>query len=175
MRKSTIITVIIIVASVLALGAYVVYSMGNFLLAYDGVLHEEMTDEEKAKFSSLALLPELKDNCVRYNVRYKSTPRDGKYEYVIVECSDISCLPEEYRDAFSKALASDDDEDHYSGEDLGDNAVDIYRVKEGLPFAEKDELPEEYRELANGVMERYYLILDYGNGVKKFQFCIAYQ
>ena len=53
--------------------------------------------------------------------------------------------------------------------------MDFYRVKEGLPFAKKDELPEEYRELANGVMEKYCFILDYGNGVKKFQFCIAYK
>ena len=148
-------------------GLYLV-TMNNLLNSYRWELHEEMTDEEKERFCSMALIPELKDHCVRYGkktINYTKT-------LICVECSSCGKLPEKYQAAFDKALKSDDS---FNSTDLNDQTVKYFNINEGMPLADVNDLPAEYRDLANRVIEKHYQVMSYGDGHDYFVFWFEYR
>ena len=172
MKKKTVIILLIIIFAVIAAVIYFVNGIREYMLAADGITHEQMTDEEKEKYSCMALVPELKDYCVRYNVRFLETPRDGKFEHIIIECTSVDSLPESYQEPVRAAL---DSEDYISTTDLDHKSVKKFTVEKGLPLADVDEIPSEYRELADKVSKRYYQVMVYPDGSQRFVFWFEYQ
>lgn len=161
---------LIIVSSiaVLVLMFICLASIQNMLNATRWELHQEMTDEEKERFSSMALIPELKDHCVRYG---KKTINYTKTR-ICVECTSCDSLPEKYRAAADKALRSDES---FSSEDLNDQNVEVYTIEDGLPLADVNDLPEEYREMASRVTCTYFQVLVYDQDHKVFMFWFDYR
>ena len=162
--------VIVILGVVAAL--YVWHGLARFIDASEGTTYVQMSDEEKEKFSSIALIPEIKDLCVRYRVRHLSNPRDGKYDRVCVECGYVSQLPESFQEPIEKALKSDEP---FSSTDINDVSVKIYTIKEGLPLSKVEDLPPEYREAAKSVTEIYYQVQEYNESKRTFMFWFDYK
>ena len=171
MKKSTIICLLIIVAFFVGGIAFLVNYMHNYLMASDGTAYDQMTAEEKEKYTSMVLIPDLKNYCVRYNIRSFGPPKDGKWKRVIVECSDIDRLPDEYQEPIRIALRSDD---FISTTDIGGKSVKVYTIKPGMPLADVNDLSPEYRELASRVSKVYYQVMVYPDGLQKFMFWFEY-
>lgn len=172
MKKKTVIILLIIALIIIAAAIYVFNGIHKYMMAADGITYDQMTDEEKAKYSSMALIPELKDHCVRYNVRFLETPRNGKYKRVTIECNSTGSLPESYQEPVIAAL----DSDHYiSTTDLDHKSVKVYTVETGLPLSDVDDLPSEYRDLADRVSKTYYQVMVYPDGSQRFMFWFEYQ
>ncbi len=171
MKKSTIICLLIIVAFFVGGIAFLVNYMHNYLMASDGTTYDQMTAEEKEKFTSMVLIPDLKNYCVRYNIRSFGPPKDGKWKRVIVECSDIDRLPDEYQEPIRIALRSDD---FISTTDIGGKSVKVYTIKSGMPLADVNDLSPEYRELASRVSKVYYQVMVFPDGLQKFMFWFEY-
>ncbi len=171
MKKSTIICLLIIVAFFVGGIAFLVNYMHNYLMASDGTTYDQMTAEEKEKYTSMVLIPDLKNYCVRYNIRSFDPPKDGKWKRVIVECSDIDRLPDEYQEPIRIALGSDD---FISTTDIGGKSVKVYTIKSGMPLADVNDLSPEYRELASRVSKVYYQVMVYPDGLQKFMFWFEY-
>ena len=166
--KSLIVIVILGVAFFL----YCWHEMAQFISASEGTTNVQMSDEDKEKFSSIALIPEIKDLCVRYNVKHLSNPRDGKYDRVCVECGYVSQLPESFQEPVEKALKSDEP---FSSTDINGASVMVYTIKDGLPLSKVEELPPEYREAAKSVTEIYYQVQEYNESKKTFMFWFNYK
>jgi hypothetical protein len=130
-----------------------------------------MTAEEKEKFTSMVLIPDLKNYCVRYNIRSFGPPKDEKWKRVIVECSDIDRLPDEYQEPIRIALRSDD---FISTTDIGGKSVKVYTIESGMPLADVNDLSPEYRELASRVSKVYYQVMVFPDGLQKFMFWFEY-
>ena len=171
MKKSTIVCLIFIAALIIAGVLYCVNGIHNYMMAADGVTYEDMSDEDKQKYTSMVLIPDLKDCCVRYNIRSSGAPRDGKWKRVIVECTSIEDLPEAYQEPVRAAL---DSEKTISTTDLDHNHITVYTVEEGMPLADKNELSPEYRSLADRVEKTYYQVMVYPDGTQKFMFWFEY-
>ena len=171
MKKSTIICLLIIVAFFVGGIAFLVNYMHNYLMASDGTTYDQMTAEEKEKYTSMVLIPDLKNYCVRYNIRSFGPPKDGKWKRVIVECSDIDRLPDEYQEPIRIALRSDD---FISTTDIGGKSVKVYTIKTGMPLADVNDLSPEYRGLASRVSKVYYQVMVYPDGLQKFMFWFEY-
>lgn len=171
MKKSTIICLLIIVAFFVGGIAFLVNYMHNYLMASDGTTYDQMTAEEKEKYTSMVLIPDFKNYCVRYNIRSFGPPKDGKWKRVIVECSDIDRLPDEYQEPIRIALRSDD---FISTTDIGGKSVKVYTIKSGMPLADVNDLSPEYRELASRVSKVYYQVMVYPDGLQKFMFWFEY-
>ena len=166
--KYNMMRIIISSLGVLVLAFIFLATIQNMLNASRWELHQEMTDEEKERFSSMALIPELKDHCVRYG---KKTINYTKTR-ICVECTSCDSLPEKYRAAADKALRSDES---FSSEDLNDQNVEVYTIEDGLPLADVNDLPEEYREMASRVTCTYFQVLVYDQDHKVFMFWFEYR
>ena len=166
--KYNMMLIIISSLGVLVLAFIFLATIQNMLNASRWELHQEMTDEEKERFSSMALIPELKDHCVRYG---KKTINYTKTR-ICVECTSCDSLPEKYRAAADKALRSDES---FSSEDLNDQNVEVYTIEDGLPLADVNDLPEEYRKMASRVTCTYFQVLVYDQDHKVFMFWFDYR
>ena len=171
MKKSTIICILILAVFFIGGAAFLVNYMKNYMMASDGTTYDQMSDEEKEKYASMALIPDLKDYCVCYNIRSFGSPRDGKWKRVIVECTEIESLPEEYQEPIRIALESGD---YNSTTDIHHKSVKYYTIKSGMPLADINDLSPEYRELASRVSKTYYQVEEYPDGTKKFVFWFEY-
>ena len=171
MKKSTIICLLILAVFFIGGAAFLVNYMKNYMMASDGTTYDQMSDEEKEKYASMALIPDLKDYCVCCNIRSFGPPKDGKWKRVIVECSDIDRLPDEYQEPIRIALRSDD---FISTTDIGGKSVKVYTIESGMPLADVNDLSPEYRELAARVSKAYYQVMVYPDGLQKFIFWFEY-
>lgn len=171
MKKSTIICLLILAAIFIGGAVFLMNYMGNYIQASDGTTYEQMSDEEKEKYTGMVLIPDLKNYCVRYNIRSFGPPQDGKWKRVIVECTDIERLPDEYQEPIRIALRSDD---FISTTDIGGKSVKVYTIESGMPLADVNDLSPEYRELAARVSKAYYQVMVYPDGLQKFIFWFEY-
>ena len=154
---------------VLAVVMYLVIT--NYLRSTIWDYHETMTEEEKVKYSSMCLIPELSDYCVRYGEK----TINFKTKRIAVECCPIDELPEQYQKAAKEAL---DSEDFFNSSDIRNNSVKYYTIYTGTgsewPMADINELPEEYQKLAGKVTKKYYQIMEYEDGSRVFVFWFEY-
>ena len=91
---------------------------------------------------------------------------------ICVECTSCDSLPEKYRAAADKALRSDES---FSSKDLNDQNVEVYTIEDGLPLADVNDLPEEYRKMASRVTCTYFQVLVYDQDHKVFMFWFDYR
>ena len=171
MKKSTVVCILIIVAFFVGIVAFITTYMRNYMMAADGTTYDHMTVEDKEKYTSMVLIPDLKNYCVRYKIKSFGSPKDGKWQRVIVECTDINRLPEEYQEPIRITLGSDD---CISTTDIDGKSVKVYTIKTGMPLADVNDLSPEYRELASRVSKVYYQVMVYPDGLQKFIFWFEY-
>ena len=171
-RKITISILISFVVLILAFGIYCFIGIYNYMMSADGQVYQNMSDKDREEYCSMALLPDLKDRCKRYNLRIFSNPRDGKYRRITVECCSCDDLPEAYQEPIQVAL---DSGKCFDSTDFDHVHVDAYYIEGDLPLAEIDDLPQEYRELANSVSARYYQVWEYEDGTRIFVFWFDYK
>ncbi|MCR4669914.1 MAG: hypothetical protein K5643_01845 [Saccharofermentans sp.] len=171
-RKTKILILTILAISAISFIVYVYIGLTKYILSTDGVLHGEMSEEEKEQYSCMALLPDLKDYCVRYKIYYYENTNEGKINRINVECVSADKIPDKYQEAVNKALESEDYVDDF---DFYGEGIDIYSIDSGLPFASPDDLTPDAREMADRVTERYYLVWLYPDGTKKLSFWFTYK
>lgn len=138
-----------------------------FLEGSEWKMHEPMTDSEKEQYCSMALVPDLKEYCVRYGER----TFNRKYKRICVECAAYDFLPEKYQKAMDLALKSDE---YIITDDFDHNGVRHYTINDGLALADKNSLPSEYSKLANRVTKIYYQVMVYDSGRKVLIFWFEY-
>ena len=154
---------------VMAVVMYLVIT--NYLRSTIWDYHETMTEEEKEKYCSMVLIPELSDYCVCYGEK----TINFKTKRIAVECAPVDELPEPYKGAAKAAL---DSEDYVDSTDLRNNSVKYYTIYSGVdsdfPTADMGELPAEYQELAEKVTKKYYQVMVYEDGSEVFFFWFEY-
>ena len=163
MKKGFIIGLAIFTGIVLSMGAVVGTFYMHFKNQMTWDIHEPMTAEEQEKYSSMALLPSVGSELVRYADRGM---RDSEYQAETRLYSDVddmtASLPADYKDSIEMAFEGEPQQD----KDIAGNEVMVYYVP-NLPLSSEGDLDEKYEYYFYGVFQ-YYYILEYPDGTYRF-------
>ena len=147
------------------IAAFVASTIRSYVRATNWEIHNPMTAEEKALYSSAALLPDLAGCFERYA---RKGVRDGDYMVETYRYASIAemcaALPEGCDEGIAQGLSESAPE---SAEDIVGTPVTRYTIEAGLPLVDREDLPEKYRHSYLGAFLHYYVI-QYSDGSCRF-------
>ena len=144
--------------------------IGDFLSASQ----EARLNACATEYCDLALIPDLKPFVERFE---EGIYTDGSYDdkHTALETEkyksvDAMCeaFPSGYTEAIKEAVSSNV---FSEVSDLDGKTADRYEIKDGLPFADPEDITENHREQSKAVVKHFY-ILKYGNGSCRLGFTV---
>ncbi|MBO4449511.1 MAG: hypothetical protein J5777_02905 [Clostridiales bacterium] len=166
-RKSVVITISIFAVLAVIFGGIVIFTIRNYIKAFEWDIHEQVTERERDKLSYLALLPEAADDIDYYSVMGMRDPSYLITSHPYKSIDDLcDALPEGCGEGIRKALNKGE---YKETEDTLNRMTKRYEVSpEDLPLIKEEDVKKDYYASALGAF-RYYYVLAYEDGTYRFE------
>ncbi|MBP5654348.1 MAG: hypothetical protein J6X33_02420 [Clostridiales bacterium] len=159
-----------LVIIVVFVGIWWCVSIGNFL----SKSREARLEAYATEYCDLALIPDLKPFVERFE---EGIYTDGSYDdkHTALETKkykSVDALCEAFPSGYTKAIKETVSKGIFcEASDLDGKTADRYEIKDSLPFADPEDITENYREQSKAVFKHFY-ILKYGNGSCRLGFTV---